>query len=57
MKNRIKELRDFYVIWSTQSLSQLGSGKGAGAALMMFILGVTGIVLCVTSGQIMKRYN
>ena len=25
MKNRIKELRDFYIIWSTQSLSQLGS--------------------------------
>ncbi|SEP54701.1 hypothetical protein SAMN02910382_00050 [Butyrivibrio sp. TB] len=25
MKNRIKELRDFYIIWITQSLSQLGS--------------------------------
>ncbi|WP_026527879.1 MFS transporter [Butyrivibrio sp. VCD2006] len=34
-----------------------GSGKGSGAALMMFILGVSGTVLCITSGQIMKRYK
>ena len=34
-----------------------GSGKGSGAALMMFILGVGGTLLCVTSGQIMKRYK
>ncbi len=34
-----------------------GSGKGSGAALMMGILGVTGTVLCITSGQIMKRYK
>ena len=34
-----------------------GSGKGSGAAMMMFILGVTGTLLCVTSGQIMKRYK
>ncbi len=34
-----------------------GSGKGAGAALMMGILGVTGTVLCITSGQIMKKYK
>jgi hypothetical protein len=34
-----------------------GSGKGSGAALMMFILGVTGTVLCITSGQIMKKYK
>ena len=34
-----------------------GSGKGSGAALMMGILGVTGTVLCITSGQIMKRHK
>ena len=34
-----------------------GSGKGSGAALMMGILGVTGVLLCVTSGQVMKRYK
>ena len=25
MKNRIYELKDFYILWSTQGLSQLGS--------------------------------
>ncbi|MBP5332043.1 MAG: MFS transporter [Lachnospiraceae bacterium] len=34
-----------------------GSGKGSGAALMMGILGVTGILICITSGQIMKKYK
>ncbi len=37
--------------------SLFGSGKGSGAALMMFILGVSGTVICITSGQIMKRYK
>lgn len=37
--------------------SLFGTGKGSGAALMMAILGVTGIVLCITSGQIMKKYK
>lgn len=34
-----------------------GSGKGSGAALMMFILGVAGIVLCLVSGQRLKQYQ
>ncbi|MBQ8162183.1 MAG: MFS transporter [Clostridia bacterium] len=34
-----------------------GSGKGSGAALMMFILGVAGILLCLVSGQKLKRYH
>ena len=34
-----------------------GTGKGSGASLMMGILGVTGTVLCITSGQILKRYK
>ena len=34
-----------------------GSGKGSGAALMMGILGVSGIVICLISGQFMKKYR
>ena len=34
-----------------------GSGKGSGAALMMFILGVAGVVMCLVSGQRLKRYK
>ena len=34
-----------------------GSGKGSGAALMMFILGAAGIVMCLISGKKLKRYN
>ena len=36
--------------------SLFGSGKGAGAALMMFILGIAGIVLCLVSGRKLSRY-
>ena len=37
MKNRIKELRDFYIIWITQSLSQLGSAiTGFALTLWMY---------------------
>ena len=42
---------------STFWTTLFGTGKGSGAALMMFILGVTGTVICITSGQIMKRYK
>lgn len=38
-------------------ISLFGSGKGAGAALMMAVLGISGTILCITSGQIMKRYK
>ncbi|WP_330363727.1 MFS transporter [Butyrivibrio sp. LC3010] len=34
-----------------------GSGKGSGAAMMMFILGVAGTAICIISGQIMKKYR
>ena len=34
-----------------------GSGKGSGAALMMFILGVAGAVWCLLSGRKLKRYR
>ena len=34
-----------------------GTGKGSGAALMMFILGVAGIVMVLVSGRKLKKYN
>ncbi len=34
-----------------------GSGKGSGAALMMFVLGVSGTLFCLISGRKLKRYK
>ena len=34
-----------------------GSGKGSGAALMMFILGLAGVALCLASGRKLKQYR
>lgn len=34
-----------------------GSGKGSGAAMMMFILGVLGVVICLGFGRILRRYS
>ncbi|MBR6148642.1 MAG: MFS transporter [Lachnospiraceae bacterium] len=34
-----------------------GSGKGSGAALMMFILGVAGTAMCLLFGHKLKKYN
>ena len=34
-----------------------GSGKGSGAALMMFVLGVMGTVMCLVFGRRLKKYN
>ncbi len=34
-----------------------GSGKGSGAAMMMFLLGVLGIVVCLGFGRILRRYS
>ncbi|MDE7198594.1 MAG: MFS transporter [Lachnospiraceae bacterium] len=34
-----------------------GSGKGAGAAMMMFILGVLGVVICLGFGRVLRRYR
>jgi len=34
-----------------------GTGKGSGAALMMFLLGLAGIVLCLITGQRLKQYR
>jgi len=34
-----------------------GSGKGSGSAMMMFILGVAGTLICLMFGQILKKYK
>ncbi|MBO6219108.1 MAG: MFS transporter [Treponema sp.] len=38
-------------------VSLFGSGKGSGAALMMFILGVTGTVFCLVFGTRLRKYK
>ena len=42
---------------STFWTALFGSGTDSGAAMMMFILGAAGTVICITSGQIMKKYK
>lgn len=34
-----------------------GTGKGSGAALMMFILGVSGSLICIITGRRLKKYQ
>ena len=34
-----------------------GTGKGAGASLMMFILGAAGVVMCLIAGRRLKQYK
>lgn len=34
-----------------------GTGKGSGAALMMFILGVSGSLVCIITGKRLKKYQ
>ena len=34
-----------------------GSGKGSGAALMMFLLGAAGVIMCLVWGQKLKQYH
>lgn len=34
-----------------------GSGKGSGASMMMFILGIVGTVICLVFGRILKKYR
>ncbi len=44
MKNRIHELKDFYILWSTQGLSQLGSSM-TNFALTLWLYQTTGSAL------------
>ena len=34
-----------------------GAGKGSGAALMMFLLGVSGSLICLLTGKKLKKYH
>ena len=34
-----------------------GAGKGSGAALMMFLLGIAGVVICLIFGRILRKYT
>lgn len=34
-----------------------GSGKGSGAAVMMFVTGLAGAIVCILFGQILKKYQ
>lgn len=34
-----------------------GTGKGSGAAMMMFILGILGVVICLGFGRVLRRYH
>lgn len=34
-----------------------GTGKGSGAALTLFLLGLSGTILCLTTGRILNRYQ
>ncbi len=34
-----------------------GTGNGSGAAMMMFILGVLGVVICLGFGRVLRRYT
>ena len=40
-------------VWTTL----FGSGKGSGAALMMFILGAAGVIMCLVFGRKLKQYK
>lgn len=37
--------------------SLFGSGKGSGAAMMMFLLGITGTLICLYFGKRLKQYH
>ena len=34
-----------------------GTGKGSGAALMMLILGVSGSLICIITGNRLRKYQ
>ena len=34
-----------------------GDGKGSGAAVMMFVLGLAGAIICIVFGQLLKNYR
>lgn len=38
-------------------INLFGSGKGSGAALMMFILAITGVIMCLAFGNRLSKYH
>jgi predicted MFS family arabinose efflux permease len=34
-----------------------GTGKGSGAAVMMFVIGLAGAAVCILFGQVLKKYQ
>ena len=42
---------------NTKAAMLFGSGKGSGAALMMFILGISGVLFCLIYGRKLKGYQ
>ncbi len=49
----------FMSVYSDLSILKtlFGTGKGSGAALMMFILGVSGSFICIITGRKLKKYH
>lgn len=45
--------------WAQNSILKIlfGSGKGSGAALMLFMLGAAGVLLCVLFGRRLSQYT
>ena len=40
-------------IWSML----FGAGKGSGAAMTMFLLGIAGVTVCLSFGRILRKYS
>jgi hypothetical protein len=38
-------------------VAMFGSGKGSGAGMMIFTLGLLGLTLCMVFGKILKKYK
>jgi hypothetical protein len=37
--------------------SMFGLGKGSGAGMMIFMLGLSGMAICLTFGRILRKYH
>jgi hypothetical protein len=44
---------------STDSImvTMFGLGKGSGAGMMIFILGILGMILCLAFGRVLRKYK
>ncbi len=39
------------------SAALFGTGKGSGAAVMMFVIGISGVLICLIAGRKLKKYH